>query len=155
MRKEPYAVGSSAEAARTALGAAPRRPAGGDLEDPLADPRTIRLRRRPATINQLGSEGMRLLFLAPGGRRGVQDSPRMDRLRERSPGLHRFLTTQESPYPFLRDVAIGGLVILLVLSSLWMYTGRWGSSPVVVVESGSMMHCSNGIGVSLGRDCAS
>src|SRR5688572_22161685 len=106
MRKEPYAVGSSAEAARTALGTAPPRPAGSGLEDPLADPRTIRLRRRAATINPLGSEGMRLLFLAPWGRRGVQDSPRMDRLRERSPGLHRFLTTRDPPYAFLRDVAI-------------------------------------------------
>jgi signal peptidase len=78
----------------------------------------------------------------------------MDRLKGRWPGLHRFLTTQESPYPFLRDVAIGGLVILLVLSSLWIYTGRWGHSPVVVVESGSMMHCSNGL-MPLGRDCDS
>lgn len=78
----------------------------------------------------------------------------MDRLKERSPGLHRFMTTQESPYPLLRDLAVGGLVILLVLSSLWLYTGRWGSSPVVVVESGSMMHCTNGF-QPLGRDCDS
>lgn len=75
-------------------------------------------------------------------------------LKERAPGLHHFLTRHDSPYPFVRDVAIGGLVLLLVLSSLWMYTGRWGHSPVVVVESGSMMHCSNGF-VPLGRDCDS
>lgn len=79
----------------------------------------------------------------------------MDRLKERSPGLHRFLTRQDTPWPFVRDVVIGGLVILLVLSLLWSFTGRWGSSPVVVVESGSMMHCDNGVGVALGRDCES
>ena len=78
-------------------------------------------------------------------------------MKERAPALHRFLTRQDSPWPLVRDVAIGALVLMLVLSSLWMYTGRWGHSPVVVVESGSMMHCSNGIGgiASTGRNCDS
>lgn len=81
----------------------------------------------------------------------------VDRLKGKAPGLHRFLTRTDSPWPFVRDIAIGALVLLIVLSSLWMYTGRWGHSPVVVVESGSMMHCSNGLGsaVALGRDCDS
>lgn len=99
-----------------------------------------------------------LLFLAPQFGRGVENRPRrLDGLKERAPGLHRFLTRQDSPWPLIRDVAIGGLVLLLVLSSLWVYTGRWGHSPVVVVESGSMMHCSNGIGgsASIGRECDS
>ena len=82
---------------------------------------------------------------------------RLDRLKGKAPGLHRFLTRGDPPWPFIRDVTIGALVLLIVLSSLWTYTGRWGHSPVVVVESGSMMHCSNGLGssVSLGRDCDS
>jgi signal peptidase I len=85
----------------------------------------------------------------------VQDGrSRWDALKERAPGLHRFLTRGDAPWPFVRDVAIGGLVILLVLSSMWVYTGRWGHSPVVVVESGSMMHCSNGL-PPYGRDCDS
>ena len=98
---------------------------------------------------------MRLLFLRRRGRLGVQEGrSRWDALKERSPGLHRFLTRDDAPWPFLRDIAIGGLVILIVLSSMWAYTGRWGSSPVVVVESGSMMHCSNGF-PQFGRDCDS
>jgi signal peptidase I len=83
----------------------------------------------------------------------VADRPRrIDALKDKAPGLHRFLTSQESPTPLLRDLAFGGLAILVVLMLMWTYTGRWGESPVVVVESGSMLHCENGF-VPLGRDC--
>ncbi len=73
------------------------------------------------------------------------DPRRFDGLRERAPGLHRFLTSQERPYAVLREVGVGALLVFLVLGTLWGFTGQpIGHSPVVVVESGSMMHCQNG-----------
>lgn len=81
------------------------------------------------------------------------DKRRFDGLRERAPGLHRFLTSDERPFPVLREVGVGALLVLLVLGTLWGYTGQpIGRSPVVVVESGSMMHCKNGT-PDLGVDC--
>lgn len=78
---------------------------------------------------------------------------RFDGLREKAPALHRFLTTDERPYPVVREVGVGILLVLLVLGTLWGYTGQpIGRSPVVVVESGSMMHCENGM-PRFGVDC--
>ncbi|HEX2066075.1 MAG TPA: S26 family signal peptidase, partial [Candidatus Thermoplasmatota archaeon] len=80
-------------------------------------------------------------------------------LRERAPSLHRFLTRGDSPYPAVREVAAGALAILALLGVLYGATGQpvAGGYPVVVVTSGSMMHCTNagpdGTGPALGRDC--
>jgi signal peptidase I len=77
-------------------------------------------------------------------------------LRERLPFLHKFLTSQERRFTVAREVATGALVVLTVLALLWGFTGQpIGRSPIVVVESGSMMHCSNGVGIPYGRDCDS
>lgn len=77
------------------------------------------------------------------------DKRRFDGLRERAPGLHRFLTSDDKPFPVLREVAVGAGIVLLVLGTLWGYTGQAiGDSPVVVVESGSMMHCKQPPGVA-------
>lgn len=81
------------------------------------------------------------------------DNRRFDGLRTRAPRLHRFLTSEDKPYPVLREASVGAAIVLLVLGTLWGYTGQAiGDSPVVVVESGSMMHCKNGM-PQLGRDC--
>ena len=76
-----------------------------------------------------------------------------DRLQRSNPGAHRVLFSHDKPYPAVREVAIGALLVLAVLGTLWGYTGQpLNRSPVVVVESGSMMHCTNGF-VPYGRDC--
>lgn len=79
------------------------------------------------------------------------------RLRERAPGLHRFLTRDDSPYPAIREVVAGALVILVLLGGLYAFTGQpiAGGYPVVVVTSGSMMHCQNANdpAASLGKYC--
>jgi len=85
---------------------------------------------------------------------GVPVGPR---LREKAPGLHRFLTREDSPYPAVREVVAGALVILLLLGCLYAFTAQpiAGGYPVVVVTSGSMMHCTNAgeATASLGKGC--
>ena len=80
-------------------------------------------------------------------------------LKERAPGLHRFLTRRDRPYPLVRE-ALGVVLVLLVLVTLLFgITGQplRGGYPVVVVTSGSMMHCRNadadGVGPSWGSQC--
>lgn len=82
-----------------------------------------------------------------------------DWLRGKAPGLHRFLTRGDNPYPAVREVLAGALAILVLLGVLYGATAQpvVGGYPVVVVTSGSMMHCANaaadGTGPALGRDC--
>jgi signal peptidase I len=66
-------------------------------------------------------------------------------LRERAPGLHKFLTRRDRPWPLVREVLIGIAVIVVLLGGLYGFTGQplSGGYPVVVVTSGSMMHCTN------------
>ena len=67
--------------------------------------------------------------------------------RGNAPPLHTFLVSQEKPFPFLREVAVGAVVLLVAATLLWGGTGQnLGNSPVVVIESGSMMHCDQGRG---------
>lgn len=62
--------------------------------------------------------------------------------KENAPGLHRFLTDDEAPIRPLRNTAVLALMILLAVALLWGGTGQpLGEAPVVVIESGSMMHC--------------
>jgi signal peptidase len=69
------------------------------------------------------------------------------RLEPKAPRLHKFLTSQEKPIPVLREITGFALVIALGATILWGSMGQpLGDSPVVVVESGSMMHCANGVG---------
>ncbi|HUR25310.1 MAG TPA: S26 family signal peptidase [Candidatus Thermoplasmatota archaeon] len=87
------------------------------------------------------------------GPAGTPPVPRRGRFEENAPALHRFLHSPERRYVVARELATGVVVVLLVLSILWGFTGQpVGRSPIVVVESGSMMHCSNGY-VPFGRDC--
>ncbi|MEA3136466.1 MAG: signal peptidase [Thermoplasmata archaeon] len=78
------------------------------------------------------------------------------RFQDRAPAIDRFLHSEDRRFVVAREVATGALVVLVVLGLLWGFTGQpIGRSPIVVVESGSMMHCSNGVGVEFGRDCDS
>ncbi len=84
---------------------------------------------------------------------------RLDGLKDRAPGLHKFLTRRDRPWPLVREALGGALVILLLVGALYGFTGQplSGGYPVVVVTSGSMMHCANanleGVGPGLGKDC--
>jgi signal peptidase len=73
------------------------------------------------------------------------------------PAWKRFLRSQERRHVVAREVLAGAAVVLLVLGLLWGVTGQpFGRSPIVVVESGSMMHCKQAPGVAnVGRSCDS
>lgn len=65
--------------------------------------------------------------------------------RHNAPPVHTFLTSQDKPYPLLREFAVGAVVLLAAAALLWGGTGQSvGETPVVVIESGSMMHCDQG-----------
>lgn len=64
--------------------------------------------------------------------------PWLLRLRDR---LKAFWRSENPRVSLLRDVLVVGLVILVVLGGIWVYSGQpLSRSPVVMVESGSMMH---------------
>lgn len=69
----------------------------------------------------------------------------------------RLMRSPERKYVVAREVLAGAGVVLLVLGLLWGTTGQpIGRSPIVVVESGSMMHCKQAPGTApLGRMCSS
>ncbi len=71
-------------------------------------------------------------------------------LEEKAPGLHDFLTTDEKPKPALREAAGVAIVLLLLASILWGATGQpLNESPVVVIESESMIRCDQGLHLEL------
>jgi signal peptidase len=45
---------------------------------------------------------------------------------------------KETAKELLRDIAIAVVILIIFIGSIWAYTGNW--PPVVVVQSGSMMH---------------
>lgn len=57
-------------------------------------------------------------------------------------GFLRFWRTENPKWAIVRDIAVAGFIVLVLLGALWAYTGQSFPSqmPLVVVESGSMMH---------------
>ncbi len=68
--------------------------------------------------------------------------------------MHRFLTRRDKPFPLIREALSIAIFLTILATILWGATGQpfLRESPVVVVESGSMMHCSNEF-TQLGRNC--
>ncbi len=52
----------------------------------------------------------------------------------------RFWRTDDGKISLIRDVLVALILVLILLISLWAYTGQWFSTPMVAIESGSMMH---------------
>jgi signal peptidase I len=57
-----------------------------------------------------------------------------------------FWRTDDEKITFFRDILVAVLVVLLILSILWGYTGQWFGAPMVAIESGSMMHANEPFG---------
>ncbi len=66
--------------------------------------------------------------------------------RDEASSLHikekfvHFWRSEKGKISLVRDVVIALLLVLILLSALWAYTGQWGGAPMVAIESGSMMH---------------
>ena len=52
----------------------------------------------------------------------------------------RFWRSEDSKISLVRDVFVALLFVLIILIALWSYTNQWFGSPLVAIESGSMMH---------------
>lgn len=52
----------------------------------------------------------------------------------------KFWKTENNTLALVRDVLVAFILVLILLTSLWAYTGQWFGAPMVAIESGSMMH---------------
>lgn len=52
----------------------------------------------------------------------------------------KFWRSDNGKISLIRDVFIALLLVLIILTALWAYTGQWFGAPMVAIESGSMMH---------------
>ena len=52
----------------------------------------------------------------------------------------RFWRSDKGKISLFRDIAIALLLVLILLTALWAYTGQWFGAPMVAIESGSMEH---------------
>ena len=52
----------------------------------------------------------------------------------------KFWRSENTKISLVRDVFVALLLVLIILSALWAYTGQWFGTPMVAIESGSMMH---------------
>ena len=52
----------------------------------------------------------------------------------------KFWNTDNSKLSLLRDVFVALAFVFIIIGSLWIYTGQWFATPMVAIESGSMMH---------------
>jgi len=57
-----------------------------------------------------------------------------------------FWRSQDNTISLIRDIIVALLVVLIILISLWTYTGQWFGAPMVAIESGSMMHLNEPFG---------
>lgn len=52
----------------------------------------------------------------------------------------KFWRSEDGKISLIRDILIALIVVLIILTALWAYTDQWFSTPMVAIESGSMMH---------------
>jgi len=52
----------------------------------------------------------------------------------------KFWRSDSGKISLIRDILIALIVVLIILTALWAYTDQWFSTPMVAIESGSMMH---------------
>ncbi len=81
----------------------------------------------------------------------------LDWTKDKLPPIHKFLTSDSKAAHNGRSIASFAVILLLGVTLLWGGTGQpFGEPPVVVIESGSMMHCDNQLGTGrTGDNCAS
>ena len=58
----------------------------------------------------------------------------------------KFWRSEDSKISLIRDIVVALLLVLIIISALWSYTGQWFGTPMVAIESGSMMHLNEPFG---------
>jgi signal peptidase len=58
----------------------------------------------------------------------------------------KFWRSDDSKISLVRDVIVALILVLIILTALWAYTGQWFGTPMVAIESGSMMHLNEPFG---------
>ena len=52
----------------------------------------------------------------------------------------KFWRSDDNKISLVRDIVVAFLLVLIILTALWTYTGQWFGAPMVAIESGSMQH---------------
>ena len=58
----------------------------------------------------------------------------------------KFWRSDNNKISLIRDVIVALILVLIILTVLWAYTGQWFGTPMVAIESGSMMHLNEPFG---------
>ncbi|MDH7516838.1 MAG: S26 family signal peptidase [Candidatus Thermoplasmatota archaeon] len=58
----------------------------------------------------------------------------------------RFWHSKNSKISLIRDILFALLAVFIIIIILWSYTGQWLGTPMVAIESGSMMHANEPFG---------
>jgi len=58
----------------------------------------------------------------------------------------RFWHSKDGKISLLRDVLVALFAVFIIIMILWSYTGQWLGTPMVAIESGSMMHANEPYG---------
>jgi len=58
----------------------------------------------------------------------------------------KFWRSDNNKISLIRDVMVALILVLIILTALWAYTGQWFGTPMVAIESGSMMHLNEPFG---------
>jgi signal peptidase len=58
----------------------------------------------------------------------------------------KFWRSEDSKVSLVRDIFVALLLVFIIISALWAYTGQWFGTPMVAIESGSMMHLNEPFG---------
>jgi len=57
-----------------------------------------------------------------------------------------FWKTDNEKISIVRDILVALILVLILLTALWTYTGQWFGAPMVAIESGSMEHLDSPFG---------
>lgn len=69
-----------------------------------------------------------------------------DIFRKLKQNFFKFWRSDNSKISLVRDIVVALLLVLIILTALWAYTGQWFGTPMVAIESGSMMHLNEPFG---------
>ena len=52
----------------------------------------------------------------------------------------KFWQSDDGKISLIRDIVVALIAVFIIIMILWSYTGQWFATPMVAIESGSMMH---------------